>query len=167
MTNSPEYSQQLALNRYWQGVGGTTFLPGTSRASDRFARASFGINAVPRKASPEYISAVPGQSLALQGVASVMSVIRSVSVPLGIATPGEPNIASTIWRTISDSKSLVYYYDSATVPNTFWVELGKIDLSPTSGVRKLILTGGKPYAGEVSKSFEPSESFKPLPAPQS
>jgi len=33
-------------------VGGTGFLPGTSRAADRFARASFGINAVPRSVDP-------------------------------------------------------------------------------------------------------------------
>lgn len=162
MTNSPEYSQQLALNRYWEGVGGTTFLPGTSRASDRFARASFGINAVPRKVDPDYIKAVPDQQLALQGVASVMSVIRSVSVPLGISTPGQPNIASTIWRTVSDSQSLVYYYDSATVPNTFWVELGKLDFSPGSGAKRLVLTGAKVYSGETSKSFESAEPFKPL-----
>ena len=164
MTNSPEYSQQLAINRYWEGVGGTAFLPGTSRASDRFARASFGINAVPRAADPNYIKAVPGQELALQGVASVLSVIRSVSVPLGISTPGQPNIASTIWRTVSDSQHLVYYYDSATVPNTFWVELAKLDFSPGAKVVRLLLTGGKVYSGETSKSFEPEEPFSPLTA---
>ena len=164
MTNSPEYSQQLAINRYWEGVGGTAFLPGTSRASDRFARASFGINAVPRAADPNYIKAVPGQELALQGVASVMSVIRSVSVPLGISTPGQPNIASTIWRTVSDSQHLVYYYDSATVPDTFWVELGKLDFSPGSKVKRLLLTGGKVYSGETSNHFEPAEPFTPLTA---
>jgi penicillin V acylase-like amidase (Ntn superfamily) len=27
MTNSPTFDQQLALNTYWKGVGGTTFLP--------------------------------------------------------------------------------------------------------------------------------------------
>jgi choloylglycine hydrolase len=165
MTNSPEYSQQLAINRYWEGIGGTAFLPGTSRASDRFARAWFGINAVPRKIDPNYIAAVPGQKLALQGVASVMSVIRSVSVPLGISTPGQPNIASTIWRTVSDSQNLVYYYDSATVPNAFWVELAKLDFTAGSGTKRLILTAEKSYAGEVSKSFEPAEPFHPLSAP--
>ena len=164
MTNSPEYSQQLAISRYWEGVGGTAFLPGTSRASDRFARASFGINAVPRAADPNYIKAVPGQELALQGVASVMSVIRSVSVPLGVSTPGQPNIASTIWRTVSDSRHLVYYYDSATVPDTFWVELGKLDFSPGTKVKRLLLTGGKFYSGETSSHFEPAEPFTPLAA---
>lgn len=164
MTNSPEYSQQLAINRYWQGVGGTAFLPGTARASDRFARAWFGIRSVPRSVDPAYIKAVPGENLAAQGVASVMGVIRSVSVPLGITTPGQPNIASTLWRTISDSRSLVYYYDAATVPNTFWVDLGQLDFTEGSGTKRLLITGGKFYAGETSKLFEPAEPFTPLTA---
>ncbi|MBN8709575.1 MAG: hydrolase [Verrucomicrobia bacterium 61-8] len=164
MTNSPEYSQQLAIEKYWSGVGGTNFLPGTARASDRFARASFGINSVPRGIDKSFINAVPGKDLAVQGVASVMSVIRSVSVPLGLTTPGEPNIASTIWRTVSDSKNLTYYYDAATVPNTFWVDLTKMDFAPGAGVKRLMLTGGKYYAGEVSKQFELAQAFTPLAA---
>ena len=32
---------QLALNTYWQSIGGTVLLPGTNRAADRFARTSF------------------------------------------------------------------------------------------------------------------------------
>jgi len=46
MTNSPIFDQQLALNAYWKQIGGTTMLPGTNRAADRFARASFYINAI-------------------------------------------------------------------------------------------------------------------------
>ena len=30
MTNSPTYDQQLALNQYWEQIGGTTMLPGTN-----------------------------------------------------------------------------------------------------------------------------------------
>ena len=41
MTNSPVFEQQLALNAYWSEIGGTTMLPGTNRAADRFVRASF------------------------------------------------------------------------------------------------------------------------------
>lgn len=48
MTNSPIFDQQLALNDYWKNIGGTTFLPGTNRAADRFVRASFYINAIPK-----------------------------------------------------------------------------------------------------------------------
>jgi len=164
MTNSPEYAQQLAINRYWEGVGGTAFLPGTSRAADRFARASFGINAVPRAVDPSYIKAVPGRKLAAQGVASVMSVVRSVSVPLGLTTPGQPNIASTIWRTVSDAQNRVYFYDSATVPNAFWVDLELLDFKPGTGTRRLVLTDGTFYSGETSKHFEPAQPFTPLAA---
>jgi len=69
--------------------------------------------------------------------------MRSVGVPLGITTPGEPNIASSLWRTVSDHKNLVYYYDSATSPNIFWVDLKQVDFSKNAPIKKLDLVGGK------------------------
>jgi len=164
MTNSPVYDQQLALNEYWKGIGGLTFLPGTNRAADRFARASFLLEAIPRKIDPNYINGVPQKSFAYQAVASVMSVQRSVSVPLGITTPDQPNISSTIWRTVSDQKNLVYYFDSATRPNTFWVSLAKLDFKPGAPTRKLTIQNGEVFSGEVSDQFTNAEPFKFLPA---
>ncbi len=152
MTNSPMFDQQLALNKYWEQIGGMTFLPGTSRASDRFARASFYINAIPKT------SDMP------QAVASVFGVIRGVSVPLGITTPGQPNIASTYWRTVSDHKNKVYYFDSATSPTVFWVPLEELDLKEGAPVKKLPLIGGKTYSGSAASKFEPAEPFTFLPA---
>jgi penicillin V acylase-like amidase (Ntn superfamily) len=159
MTNSPTYDQQLALNDYWRRIGGLTFLPGTNRAADRFARASFLIHAIPKAVDPAYIRGVPGQSYANQAVASVLSVMRAVSVPLGITTPGQPNISSTIWRTISDQTHLVYYFDSATRPNTFWVPFSEIRFERGAPVRKLSLADGEVYAGDVSKDFRSSKPF--------
>jgi penicillin V acylase-like amidase (Ntn superfamily) len=164
MTNSPIFSEQLALNEYWKKIGGLTFLPGTNRASDRFARASFLIDAIPKQVDPSFIKSVPGQSFANQAVASVLSVMRAVSVPLGITTPGQPNIASTIWRTASDQKNRVFFFDSATRPNAFWVSLDKLDLKPGAPVRKLTLINGEVFSGETAELFKPSEPFKFLPA---
>lgn len=164
MTNSPVYDQQLAINTYWDGVGGLNFLPGTNRAADRFARTSFLLGAIPRAVDPHLIAGVPGQSFAFQAVASVMSVMRAVSVPLGISTPGQPNISSTLWRTVSDQKNLVYYFDSATRPNTFWISLSQLDLSPGAPVRKLTIAHGEVFAGEVSGKMETAEPFHFLPA---
>jgi choloylglycine hydrolase len=48
MSNSPIYSKQLAINAYWEEVGGTVFLPGTSRSANRFARASFFLRRFPK-----------------------------------------------------------------------------------------------------------------------
>jgi len=164
MTNSPIYSEQLALNAYWEGIGGLTFLPGTNRAADRFARASFLLGAIPRTKDPNYIKGVPQQAFTFQAVASVLSVMRAVSVPLGITTPDQPNISSTLWRTVSDQKNLVYYFDSATRPNTFWVSFDRLDLKPGAAVKKLTIQNGEVFSGEVAGDFKPAEPFKFLPA---
>jgi penicillin V acylase-like amidase (Ntn superfamily) len=159
MTNSPTYDQQLSLNDYWRQIGGLVFLPGTNRAADRFARASFLIQAIPKTADPAYIRGVPKQSYQYQAVASVLGVIRAVSVPLGIMIPGQPNISSAIWRVVADETHKVYYFDSATLPNTFWVSLDNLDLNPGAPVLKLPLAEAQVYAGEVSGQFRPTASF--------
>lgn len=165
MTNSPIYPEQLALNTYWKGVGGLAFLPGTNRAADRFVRASFLLDAIPKRADPAYMAGVPQQNPALQAVASVMSVMRSVSVPLGISTPNMPNLSSTIWRTVADQTHLVYYFDSATRPDTFWISLRKLDLKPGAPVMKLTIDAGQVYSGEVAGDFVATPSFQFMPAP--
>ena len=143
MTNSPSYDQQVALNAYWSGVGGLTFLPGTNRAADRFARASFLVESIPKTADARILPAVPGARYDRQAALSVLSVMRSVGVPLGITMPDRPNIASTLWRTVADHKNLVYYFDSATSPNTFWVRLAELDLQEGAPTRKLTIAGGR------------------------
>ena len=119
-------------------------LPGTNRASDRFVRASFYINALPQTADYR------------QAVAGVFSVMRNVSVPLGISIPSQPNIASTRWRTVADQKNLVYYFESTLSPDIFWIDLKKLDFSPGGGVRKLTLTDGEINAGHAAASMQPS-----------
>lgn len=164
MTNSPTYDQQLALDAYWRQIGGLTFLPGTNRAADRFARASFLLGAIPKEADPNYIKGVPQQSYAYQAVASVMGVMRSVSVPLGITTPDQPNISSTLWRTVSDQTHRIYYFDSATRPDTFWVSLDKLDLHKGAPVRKLTIAHGEVFSGEVAGEMQPAQPMTFLPA---
>ncbi|MBJ7499598.1 MAG: linear amide C-N hydrolase [Sphingopyxis sp.] len=151
MTNSPTYDQQLALNAYWQSIGGTTVLPGTNRAADRFARASFYVNAIPKTGEPNRM------------LASVFGVIRNVSVPLGISSPDQPEISSTRWRTVFDHKRKLYFFESATTPNTFWVDLGKIDFTKgTSKVRKLDLgvDQANVFSGDVSGKFVEAPAFR-------
>lgn len=151
MTDSPTYDQQLALNAYWQSIGGTTVLPGTNRAADRFARASFYVNTIPKTGDPNRM------------LASVFGVIRNVSVPLGIASPDQPEISSTRWRTVFDHKRKLYFFESATTPNTFWVDLGKIDFAKETGkVRKLDLGVDQAnlFSGDVSGKFVEAPAFR-------
>ena len=163
MTNSPTYDQQLALNSYWQEIGGSVFMPGTARAADRFARASYLVNAIPKTKDANLITAVPGQSFDFQAMASVLGVMRSVSVPLGVSDPKFPNIASTLWRTTYDQKERTLIFDSATAPSAFWVKLDAFNLSAGQPVKQLNASGGRTYSGDVSNQFVPAKPFAFLP----
>ena len=94
-----------------------------------------------------------------KAIASVFSVIRNASAPLGITTPGKPNVASTIWRTVHDQKDRVLYFDSATSPTVFWVPLEKIDFTAGAAVKKLPLKRGETYSGDASGGLVPAEPF--------
>ena len=99
MTNSPAFDQQLAINTYWKGVNGLNFQPGTIGSADRFVRMSWSLGAAPKEKDPRL------------AVATAFSLIRSISVPLGLADPDKPNIAATIWRTVSDTGAGRYFFE--------------------------------------------------------
>lgn len=152
MTNSPTFDKQLALNDYWEEIGGLTMLPGTNRSADRFVRASF------------YIKTLPKTNKMEQGVAGVMSVMRNVSVPMGISTPDQPNISTTLWRSVVDQQHKRYFFELTNLPNTFWVSMDKLDLAAGAPVKKLALTEGQLYAGETADKFVTSKPFTFQPA---
>lgn len=148
MTNEPTFDQQLAISTYWKTVGGLNFLPGTNRASDRFARMSWMVGAVP-----------PGLA-GDAAVAQTMSLIRAISAPLGLSDPQKPNIAATRWRTVADIAAGRYFFDSVHTPSVFWVDVAKLDLKAGAPSRRLDLSGKRILSGEVSKEFRPAEPFK-------
>lgn len=149
MTNEPTYERQLAILDYWRGVNPREFMPGTVRASDRFVRAHFYINAVEQSAD------------ARTAAASVFSVIRQTSVPWGISIADQPNLSTTRWRVVADHKDLRYYVESVTSPSVFWVDLANLDFSEGADAMKLDLGVDmqRVLSGEVSGSFAPSEPF--------
>lgn len=150
MTNSPSYDQQLALSSYWEQIGGLIMLPGTNRAADRFTRASFYVNAIPKEKDP---------NLAL---ASVFSVIRNVSVPYGLNTPEQPYVSSTRWRSVVDHRRKLYFFESAVTPNVFWVSLGSIDFSAETGKVKKLELGPRQditYDGDATAKFTDAAPF--------
>ncbi len=152
MTNSPTFDQQLAVNKYWQDVGPESMLPGTSRAADRFVRASY------------YIGIAPQSTEQLKYTAYTFAVIRDASVPFGGSMPNKPNIAATLWRTVSDQKNMLYYFDSSTAANVFWLDLKDIDFAKQKETMRLLVSGGPSYAGNVVKSLQPTKPFAFLAA---
>ena len=144
LTNSPFYPQMQAINSYWQQIGGLVMLPGTNRSSDRFARASFYINACAQSEDPQV--AVP----------TVFSVMHNAAVPNGINTPGQPQISSTQWISVSDQKNLVYYFEPILHMQVFWVDLKQIDFAAGTPERKLTMAGNpEVFVGDVTAQFNP------------
>lgn len=148
MTNSPVFEQQLALDDYWNGIGGLVFLPGTNRAADRFVRASFYIGAVPKSDDIRYAAA------------ALTSIVRNVSVPLGIHTPNEPNISSTRWRTMADQKNRIYYYESTLDPALIRIDFGELDFSAGAPVRSLDPAKQRPEVANSAAGFVTEEPFR-------
>ncbi len=150
MTNDPPYEQQLALNAYWKAVGGTAMLPGSSRAADRFVRASFYRDALPQDLPPDV------------ALASMMGVIRNVSTPFGFVTPQSPNNSSTLYRVLFDHTRKLYVFDSTFAPSSIWVDLKRVDFSPRAGTRRLPLGERQAHShvGDVTAKFTPSAPFR-------
>ncbi|WP_149184843.1 linear amide C-N hydrolase [Streptomyces sp. TRM49041] len=146
MTNSPVYDQQLALNTYWDLIGGNSMLPGTISAADRFVRLSYHLKSCPEYEDPRL------------AVASVFSQMRAIGVPLGMEDRDHPNISSTLWRTVADHDARRYYFESTVEPSVVWVDLDQLDLGTGADVMALdVVRDG--LAGEVSAAFRPRKPF--------
>ncbi len=146
MTNSPTFDQQLELVKSFDGLGGSVPLPGSTLASDRFARASY------------YVSRLPKPGGQVEAIAGMMSVIRNAAQPFRIPDPGKPDASQTIWQVVLDLTNKRYVYESTTRPNIVWVDLADLDFTEGSPQLKLDLIGELAVqggiAGNVSDRFE-------------
>ena len=150
MTNSPTYDQQIAINAYWDLIGGDRMLPGTISAADRYVRASYTLKSMPKWDNPR------------EALAAIFAQMRAVSVPCSDmgGDPDKPNLAMTMYRMYSDSDTKKYYFDNIWDPSVFWVDLKSADLSEGAKPSKLLVSGQVDYAGDVTTQFEPAEPYE-------
>ena len=151
MTNSPTYDKQLELAKMITGLGGDQPIPGSTLASDRFARASY------------YVSRLERPKTELQAVAGMFSVIRNAAQPFRAPDLGKPEASQTLWQTVSDPTNKWYVFASTTCPNVVWVELDQIDFTEGTPQLKLDLVDELAIqhgiAGDVSDKFEDKGNF--------
>jgi penicillin V acylase-like amidase (Ntn superfamily) len=70
---------------------------------------------------------------------------------------------STRWRTVSDQKRKIYFFESALTPNIFWVHFRDVDFSSeTDKVMKLDLGPNQSHihAGNAAKDFKATQPFR-------
>lgn len=150
LTNDPPMPQMRAIEDYWEKVGGVNMLPGTVRSSDRFVRASFFINHVPKDF--KYAEAL----------GSLESIMGTVSVPYGYEIEGEPNVSSTQWRSVSDGPGGKYYMHYAATTGDIYVDLGRLQLSPGAPILKYDSARYMGSTGCVNDLLEVSKGFTPM-----
>ncbi len=143
MTNSPPFPQQLANLAQYEGFGGTTPLPGSTEAADRFVRAAY------------YVQNLLKPQDVRQTVAEILSVMRNVAQPFVRPSPSHPEVSHTIWRTVADASDRMYFFESTLSPNIVWVRLDGLDFSAGAPVRKLDLVHSGDLVGDVTASFAP------------
>jgi len=148
MTNQPTFDKQLENLKQYKGFGGEKRLPGTHEPADRFVRGAY------------YSKNLPKPKSEREAVAALMSVMRNVSAPFGLADPERPNVSTTIWRTVTDLTNGVLYYDGVFSPQVFWVDVKKLNLAEGQPVRKLTVVDNFDLMGDVSAKFEPTAMFK-------
>jgi choloylglycine hydrolase len=148
MTNSPPFPQQLANLKRYKEFGGTEPLPGTSEPADRFVRALY------------YLQNLPRPTDLRETYAWILSIMRNVAQPFTKSTdPAHPEAAGTYWRSVTDSTNRVYFFESTLRPNIVWVSLDAFALGPGAPAQKLDLVNGGDLIGDVTAAFKTSEPF--------
>jgi choloylglycine hydrolase len=148
MTNEPTYDKQIENLKQYRTFGGDKPLPGERTPTDRFVRAAYYVNGLPKPAN------------AGEGAAFMFSVIRNISVPFGSPDPEKPNIASTIFRTVQDLTGGRYYFESTYAPNVVWIDMSKLDFS--EGLPEMELQVEKrifSLSGDVTSQLEEAKPF--------
>jgi penicillin V acylase-like amidase (Ntn superfamily) len=142
MTNDPPYDQQLALLKQhdFSKPSSDTPLPGNVKATDRFVRTAY------------YAAMLPEPKSEREAVASVLAVMRNVSVPFGAPYKGF-GIYNTEYRTAMNLTDKRYYFELTTSPNVIWVDMSRFDLAAGQPVLQLD-PDSMDLSGDVTGRFQ-------------
>lgn len=127
LTNSPEYNEQLVLNKQFKNLGDKAVIMGANNAVDRFARADHYNRKVSKSENPDH------------ALATTLSIMKTVSVPIGMKAE-DLNLSTTQWTSLLDHNRMRYYFQPSYTQNLFYIDLNKIDFNEKTGkVMKLTL----------------------------
>lgn len=150
LTNDPAYPQMSAINEYWKKIGGENMLPGTVKSADRFVRADFFAHHVAPTADADTAMAI------------CRSILMNVSVPYHYTVDSEPNVSSTQWRSLANTRDLRYYFDVVTNPGVYFIDLKKCDLREGAPVLKLVTSATTNIVGDITAKLVKTSPFKPM-----
>lgn len=143
MTNDPTYDEQLKLLSLqdFSHPSREMPLPGNVNPVDRFQRAAY------------YSALLPAPGSERQAVASVMAIMRNVSVPFG-APYGDFGVYNTEYRTVTDLTNRMYFFELTTSPNVIWVDMDRLKLD---GAPVAVNPYDESLVGDVTDRFVPHD----------
>lgn len=150
MTNDPGWPQMTAIIDYWKKIGGKNMLPGTVTSPDRCVRANY------------FAHHVQATSDADLGAAICRSVVMNASVPYSYLIEGEPNLSSTQWRSMANTRDLRYYFDIVTNNGCFYIDLKGLILKPGAPILKLDTSDSSTLVGNANAALRHSPGFTPM-----
>lgn len=150
LTNDPQLPDMEAINTYWTKIGGANALPGTVSSPDRFVRASFFINHVPKDFDYP------------QAFAALSSIMGTVSVPYGYEIQGEPNVSSTQWTSLSDATGGKFYFRFTDSTGNMWIDMGRLRFNPGAPILKLDTSDHFNLTGCVNDKLVETSGFTPM-----
>lgn len=149
LTNDPPYPDMLAINAYWEKIGGSHALPGSVSSPDRFVRGYFFDGHVEKTGDADL------------GVSITRTILFNVSVPYTY-TLGDANVSSTQWRSFANIRDRRYYFDIVTNPGMYYVDLNKCDLRKGASVMKIDTSKSGDFVGDVTSRMFPTTPFTPM-----
>lgn len=148
LTNDPNYAQQLKLLQAqdFSSPSRAMPLPGNVHPVDRFQRASY------------FLAFLPKTDSERQAVASVLAIMRNVSVPFGVPYNEAFDTYQTEYRTVMDLTNKKYFFELTTAPNVIWIDLNGFNLAAGSPVMGL-------DPDNIDLSGNTTKEFKQISAP--
>lgn len=141
LTNSPTLDLQLDNLKNYGGFGGEKSLPSTTDSMDRFVRAAYYAEHLP-KADNENMT-----------MTSLLSIIQNVTEPFGVVSHERPVIEPTLWRTVCDLTNKLYYFNSSNSLGFIWADIKKFNLNADAPILRLDLVKRPYLIGDVTKEF--------------
>lgn len=149
LANDPPYDEALALLSGYDFSEATRDipLPGNTNSRDRFIRASF-YSEFLRKTTPR---------TQREAVASLLSVARNVSDPIGAPYTQPGTVDETDYRTVADLTNKVYFFEASRGLAILRTDLGRLDFR--RGAPVLTLDPEDPrLRGNVTRSYRPART---------
>lgn len=150
LTNDPAFPNMQTILNYWQNIGGTNMLPGTVKSPDRYVRADFFTRHVRKTDDADTAASI------------ARSIVMNVSVPYLYSVETEPNVSSTQWRSLANTRDKRYYFDIVTNPAMFYIDLNRCNLKEGAPVLKLDTSKSSRYVGDVTSKLVKSKPFDPM-----